>query len=63
MEPFRRHLRAKVTAVALVVSLVGGSIGIEAVASHLAGEQARSGHTTPAPATRVDDGPATTASS
>lgn len=50
----KRHLQAKMTAVAVVVSLVGGTVGIQTIASHfsndvarstsLAGPTARSGH-------------------
>jgi hypothetical protein len=51
-----RRLRARVTAVALAASLVGGAIGIEALASHLSGEQAHSDRSVPAPAPRIETG-------
>jgi len=34
----RDRRRARITAVALVVSLLGGAVGIDAVASHLSSE-------------------------
>jgi len=49
-----RHLRATITAVVLVATLVGGTVGIEAVAAHLSGELAHSDRPAPGPTAPAD---------
>ncbi len=55
MAPVGRRLRARVGLFALAASLVGGAIGIEAVASHLSGEQVHSDRSVRAPAPRIEN--------
>jgi hypothetical protein len=50
-----RHRRAKLISLALFVSLVGGTIGIEAGASHMSSEVAHAGPAVPAHGAGSDD--------